>query len=126
MDQFSIAMPEGVFQQIAQGYGSEILVAANWMCLAANKNLNSQTRQYLARQISLLFRISFIKSCQKTSPFVERMNGYLVWNLKNLTSIPTLLISTSAAGHAVSACGEIVRPGGIDCWFAAVKFPTGE
>ena len=32
--------------------------------------------------------------------------------------------SRLAAGHAASACGEAVRPGGIGGWFVAVKFPT--
>ena len=29
-----------------------------------------------------------------------------------------------AAGHAVSACGEAVKPGGVKDWFVAIKLPT--
>ena len=36
------------------------------------------------------------------------------------------LTGDTAAGHAVSACGEIARPGGTGGWFVPVKFPTRE
>jgi hypothetical protein len=34
-----------------------------------------------------------------------------------------LLYMSLAAGHAVSVCGEIMRPEGVDGWFVTVKFP---
>ena len=59
--------------------------------------------------------------------------SFLFWTAlqSNLPKTFSLLLKlvlnvSQAAEHAVSACGEIVRPGGIGGWFVPVKFPTWE
>ena len=60
----------------------------------------------------------------KPPPSGGRYKAHLDWDFD--FSAFCVLTGDTAAGHAVSACGEIVRPGGIGGWFVPVKFPTWE
>ena len=60
----------------------------------------------------------------KPRPSGRGYKAHLDWNF--CLSAFCVLTGDTAAGHAVSACGEIVRPGGIGGWFVPVKFPTWE
>ena len=60
----------------------------------------------------------------KPLPLGGGYKAHLDWNFCLFAFC--VLTGDTAAGHAVSACGEIVRPGGIGGWFVPVKFPTWE
>ena len=64
------------------------------------------------------------KRAVKPRPSGRGYKAHLDWNF--CLSAFCVLTGDTAAGHAVSACGEIVRPGGIGGWFVPVKFPTWE
>ena len=66
----------------------------------------------------------FYLTRRKTSPFRGGYKARLDWNF--CLSAFCVLAGDTAAGHAVSACGETVRPGGTGGWFEPVKFPTWE
>lgn len=64
--------------------------------------------------------------CRKTPSFRKKIQG--IDRETTQCTKTSLLFSVSnaslATGHAVSACGEIIRPGGeIWDWFDTVKFP---
>ena len=65
-----------------------------------------------------------IKRAVKPLPSGGGYKAHLNWNF--CLSAFSVLTGDTAAGHAVSACGEIVRPGGVGGWFVPVKFPTWE
>ena len=66
----------------------------------------------------------FTQRAVKPRPSGRGYKAHLDWNF--CLSAFCVLTGDTAAGHAVSACGEIVRPGGIGGWFVPVKFPTWE
>ena len=66
----------------------------------------------------------FTQRAVKPRPSGRGYKAHLDWNF--CLSAFSVLTGDTAAGHAVSACGEIVRPGGVGGWFVPVKFPTWE
>ena len=68
--------------------------------------------------------LKVIRRAVKPLPLGGGYKARLAWNF--CLSAFCVLFGDTAAGHAVSACGEIARPGGTGGWFVPVKFPTWE